>query len=274
MLEAFNTVSTASKKVFRDNQAMTIPNKVHTCWFGGNPKTSHLQACLASQKKHFPGFTFYEWNEENTDLDEFPFLRTAWEEKQYAHLSDMVRLLALYRHGGIYLDTDVEIIRPFEPLLETKFLAGYMWECMLGTAVIGSIPDHPIIEALLKPYLSDTNTIKFNQPNNHMFTKYFIDHVPGFRLTGQEWQSNGIHILNRFGFEQPSLLRKKNFAIHHFSASWKGHSAIKRRTKAAVISIMGLYLYRQYICKKSLRASTFRPEYEKAHHLLAKDPRY
>ena len=240
---------------------MGIPRTVHTCWFGGGPKNATIQACLASQRARLAGYDFVEWTEDNVDLDEFPFLREAWERRQFAHLSDMVRLLVLHRHGGVYLDTDVEVIRPLDPLLEADFLAGYMWPCMLGTAVIGAVPGHPILQALLEPYTGADTHIDFGLPNNHLVTRHFIDHVPGFQLDGRAWAADGIRILDRYGFEQPSLGRRRNYTLHHFTASWKGESTFKSRIKAATIRVMGLYLYRQYICAKSLRRSALRAEY-------------
>lgn len=244
---------------------MAIVKKIHTCWFGGGAKSAKIQTCLASQRAMLPDFEFHEWTEDNIDLDEFPFLRKAWEEKHFAHLSDMVRLLVVHRHGGIYFDTDVEVIRPLDPLLEVDFLAGYMWPCMLGTAVIGATKGHPILEAALQPYITEADAeINFGLPNNHLITRLFIEHVPGFKLDGKEWESGGIHILDQYGFEQPSLGRKHNYTLHHFSASWRGESALKRRAKDTIRKTLGLYLYRQYISAKSLRHSSFYGEYRRA----------
>lgn len=244
---------------------MSIPKTVHTCWFGGKPKSQRIERYLATQRTKLPDYEFVEWTETTVDFDEFPFLRRAWETRQFAHLSDMVRLLVLLRHGGIYVDTDVEIVRSFDPLLEASFLAGYMWECMLGTAVFGAEPGHPVVDALLRPYREDWATLDLTQPNNHLVTRHFIDSVPGFRLNGREWRQDGIHILDRFGFEQPSLGKRRNYAIHHFTASWKSESRLKRRTKEIISrSGIGLYLYRQYICRKSHKNSAFRRDYDAA----------
>lgn len=244
---------------------MAITKAIHTCWFGGKAKSAKIQACLASHRRMLPDYTFHEWSEDNVDLNEYPFLRMAWEQRQFAHLSDMVRLLVLYRHGGIYFDTDIEVVRPLDPLLEADFLAGYMWPCMLGTAVIGAAQGHPVLEKLLAPYMAaDGEKIDFGLPNNHLITRHFIDHVPGFRLNGREWISDGFHILDRYGFEQPSLGRRRNYTVHHFSASWKGESALKRRAKDAITRTLGLYLYRQYTCAKSLRHSPLYEEYRRA----------
>lgn len=247
---------------------MTIPKIVHTCWFGEGRRSKLIDECLETHRALMPDYTFMEWNEKTTNLEEYPFLARAYQGKNYAHLSDMVRLLALYQHGGLYLDTDVKVVRSFDSLLEADFLCGYIWNCMLGTAVIGSAPKHPIVKSLLEPYVSAQESIQFNLANNHLLTHLFIDQVDGFKLTGHEWRQNGIHVLDRFAFEQPSLGLRKNYSVHHAAASWRSQSARTRRVKKMVTAVMGLYLYRHYNCWSSLRRSGFRSEYENARRTI------
>lgn len=208
-------------------------------------------------------YTFMDWNESTTDLDEFPFLVRAYQSKNYAHLSDMVRLLALYKYGGLYLDTDVKVYRSFDPLLDSDFLCGYIWDCMLGTAVLGSTPRHPIVKSLLEPYISSSDSIDFKLPNNHILTRLFIDEVDGFQLDGHEWRLNGIHVFDRFAFEQPSFRLRKNYSVHYAAASWRSQSSRTRQVKQLAIKAMGLYLYRRYNSWISFRRSAFRTEYNK-----------
>lgn len=241
-----------------------IPKVVHSCWFGGKPKPPLVEWCQETQRRVLKDYEFVEWSEANFDLDRYPFLRKAYEDRQFAHLSDMIRLLALRDRGGIYFDTDVEVRRPFDDLLEADFLVGYMWKCMLGTAIFASVADHPILHALLRPYLETPEQIDYTLPNNHIFTRYFIDQVEGFRLDGREWRGGGVRVMDMYAFEQPSFTRRSNYAIHHFTASWRGQSAMKRRLKAAIIRVFGLYAYRRYINEKAFRTSAFRPVYEKA----------
>ena len=243
---------------------MPIPKIVHTCWFGEGKRSKHLEECLATQRKLLPDYEFMEWNDSTTDFTEYPFMIAAREGRHYAHLSDMVRLLALHRHGGLYFDNDVKIFRSFDPLLKAEFLCGYIWDCMLGTAVLGSSPGNPIVASLIEPYVTASDRIDFNLPNNHILTRLFIDEVDGFKLDGREWQRDGIHVLDRFAFEQPSLGLRRNYSVHYAAASWRSQSPLTRRVKGMAVNIMGLYLYRRYNCWSSLRRSAFRPEYERA----------
>ena len=84
-----------------------IPKKIHYCWFGRGEKPALVKKCMASWKKYLPEYELKEWNEDNFDLDLFPFTREAYESRKYAFVTDVVRLYALYNEGGVYMDTDV-----------------------------------------------------------------------------------------------------------------------------------------------------------------------
>ena len=87
-----------------------IPKIIHYCWFGGNPLPPFACKCIESWKKFLPDYEIKEWNEENFDVNSVPYVREAYNEKKYAFVSDYVRFFVLYKFGGLYFDTDVEII--------------------------------------------------------------------------------------------------------------------------------------------------------------------
>ena len=95
-----------------------IPNKIHYCWFGGKPLNQLGQKCLASWKKYFPDYEIIEWNESNFDVNCCQYVREAYEAKKWAFVSDYARFKILYEQGGVYFDTDVEVIKPFDEILE------------------------------------------------------------------------------------------------------------------------------------------------------------
>ena len=98
-----------------------IPKIIHYCWFGGKELPNLAEKCIASWKKQLPDYKIICWSEENFDIDNsVPYLKEAYSKKKFAFVSDYVRLYALYNYGGIYLDTDVEVIRDFSPLLNDK----------------------------------------------------------------------------------------------------------------------------------------------------------
>ncbi|MBR4241618.1 MAG: hypothetical protein IKR97_05300, partial [Eubacterium sp.] len=101
-----------------------IPKKIHYCWFGGNPLPDSVLKCIESWKHFCPDYEIIQWNEENYDINKFQYAKEAHDAKKWAFVSDLARLDIVYNEGGIYLDTDVELIRSLDSLLDNKcFLA-------------------------------------------------------------------------------------------------------------------------------------------------------
>lgn len=174
----------------------------------------------------------------------------------------MARLIVLREYEGIYLDTDVEVVRSFDDLLIQKFFIGYMWDCNLGTAVIGSESQYFILNDLLARYkINGGAEISLNEPNNDIFTRYFIGNIGGFVLDGKKTQLDDALMLNKEALDQPSFLKLSNYSVHHFKQSWKSSGRIKRLLKHIITGGVGLYFYRKYICRKSLKISPFYSEY-------------
>lgn len=94
-----------------------IPKKIHYCWFGGQPLPASAKTCIDSWKKYFPDYEIIEWNESNFDLNCCDYVVEAYSAKKYAFVSDYARFEILYKEGGIYFDTDVEVIQPFDDIL-------------------------------------------------------------------------------------------------------------------------------------------------------------
>ena len=94
-----------------------IPKIIHYCWFGRNPLPELAQKCIASWKKYLPDYEIKEWNEENFDVNIIPYTAEAYAMKKYAFVSDYARFWILHKYGGIYFDTDVEVIRPIDDII-------------------------------------------------------------------------------------------------------------------------------------------------------------
>ena len=105
-----------------------IPKVIHYCWFGGNPLPELAQKCIASWKKYCPDYEIKEWNESNFDLNCCDYVREAYEAKKWAFVSDVARLYAMVHEGGIYMDTDVEVIAPLDSLLQYHAVSGFETE--------------------------------------------------------------------------------------------------------------------------------------------------
>lgn len=103
-----------------------IPKTIHYCWFGRNPLPSSAKRCINSWKKYLPEYEIKEWNEDNFYVNSIPYTRDAYAAKKYAFVSDYARFWVLYHYGGVYFDTDVEVIRPMDDIIERGAFMG--WE--------------------------------------------------------------------------------------------------------------------------------------------------
>lgn len=133
-----------------------IPKIIHYCWFGGKPLPKLAQKCKKSWEKFFPDYEIKEWNENNYDVNAVPYTKYCYEHKLWAYLSDYVRLDVVEQEGGLYFDTDVEVVRRPDGLLQSCN-AYFGWETLeyLNTGLgFAAEPHHPAVKAMLKMYES------------------------------------------------------------------------------------------------------------------------
>lgn len=128
-----------------------IPKKIHFIWFGRNPYPEKVQYCMESWKKHLPDYEFKLWNEDSFPIDQYRFTKEAYEEKKYAFVSDFVRIYALAHEGGVYLDTDIEILNTLNSFLENRAVLGTDDSGNL-TALMASESNHPFFLHILQIY--------------------------------------------------------------------------------------------------------------------------
>ena len=110
-----------------------IPKKIHYCWFGRNPLPPLALKCIASWKEYCPDYEIKEWNEDNFDLNCNAYVREAYEARKWAFITDYVRLYALVNEGGIYMDTDVEVLKPLDDLLCYDAVSGFESQTQIPT---------------------------------------------------------------------------------------------------------------------------------------------
>ena len=115
-----------------------IPKKIHYCWFGGKPLPELALKCISSWKKYLEDYEIKEWNEQNFDLDSNTYVREAYDAKKFAFVTDYVRLYALYHEGGIYMDTDVEVIRNLDCFLHHTAFSGFEDNVHVPTGIMAS----------------------------------------------------------------------------------------------------------------------------------------
>jgi FkbM family methyltransferase len=128
-----------------------IPRIIHYCWFGNNPMPANILSCIASWEKHLPDYTFKKWSEE-TYIIENSFAINAYKNKSWAFLVDYVRFDVLYQYGGIYLDTDMLLLKNLDYFLENECFLGYEDNDFLNAAIIGAIPSCDFVKECLTYY--------------------------------------------------------------------------------------------------------------------------
>lgn len=129
-----------------------IPHIIHYCWFGNGPKSPLILKCMESWKRFMPSYEIIEWNESNTVLDS-DYAKEAYEKKKYAFVSDYVRLKTVYEYGGIYLDTDVEILKNLQPILDQGGFIGFEHFNTVNSGLGFAAPKHSVaVKAMLDVY--------------------------------------------------------------------------------------------------------------------------
>lgn len=208
-----------------------IPKKIHYCWFGRNPKPELAKKCIKSWEKYCPDYEIIEWNEDNFDISAAPlYVRQAYEAKKWAFVTDYVRLQVVYEYGGIYLDTDVELLKNWDHLLTNKAFFGFEGDKYVNTGVgFGAEKHHYILREIIEDYYGitfmDEEGIMDTTPCPQRNTEVFLRH--GLRQDGA-MQTVADSLILPSAYLNPKdystgKIRKETFtlSIHHFSASWQ-----------------------------------------------------
>ena len=211
-----------------------IPKTIHYCWFGGKEKPKSVIKCIASWRKYCPDYVIKEWNEQNFDVNAIPYTRDAYQAGKYAFVSDMARFKVLYDEGGVYFDTDVELIKPIDDLVERGAFMG--WEKAdsqgnvhiapgLGMAAPQGFPFYKeILDGFAKlSYYKDDG-----QWNSYTMIPLVTDLLKqkGLAMDGSRQKVDGLTIYpSDYLCPMDSLtgeihLTNNTFAIHHYTMSW------------------------------------------------------
>ena len=207
-----------------------IPKKIHYCWFGGNPLPELAQKCIASWQKFCPDYEIIEWNESNFDINSCDYVREAYAAKKWAFVSDYARFQILYEHGGLYFDTDVELIKPLGDLVYQGGFMGCengMVNPGLGLAVSRG---HKLYEEILETY----HALHFLNPDGSLNLNTVVTYTTnilkkhGFLYMNTIQCIDGIYIYPQKYFCPMDYdtgiitISPNTHAIHHYSASWHG----------------------------------------------------
>ena len=207
-------------------------NKViHYCWFGNNPLGVKEQKCIASWKKFFPDFEIKEWNETNFDVKCNAYVEQAYNNKKYAFVSDYVRFEILHKYGGLYFDTDVEVVKPMYDLLENYAFAGFETQTQVapGLVVWAKEPENEVFAKMLSFYDNMNFVNEDGSLNMITVCNYFTDILKQYGLV----QNNTYQVLDN-GFviypneyfcpynNETGVMNKpeKTYSIHWYAMSW------------------------------------------------------
>ncbi len=210
---------------------MSIPKKIHYCWFGGNEKPALAEKCIKGWKKKCAGYEIIEWNESNYDIASAPlYVRQAYEAKKWAFVTDYVRLQVVYEHGGIYLDTDVKVIRPLNKMLAYHAYFGFEDGKNINTGLgFGAEKGSPILKELIDdyqdiPFIKEDGSLDLTscpERNTLIFLRHGLKQDDSLQIL----EGNICVLPNEYlcpidyttGVKK---ITKRTLSIHLFQASW------------------------------------------------------
>lgn len=204
--------------------------KIHYCWFGGKELPTKVKKCIATWKKMLPDYEIKEWNEKNFDINTSTFVKEAYENKKWAFVSDYVRIYALYNEGGIYLDTDVKILKDISHIVDKDMFLGYEDSGYIGTAVIGvKEKNNKYIKEILD-YYNDiehfNEDIIYNYVNPVIITKILKKYDSYVNEQGIRIFDNNVYVYPRDYFfplnynYSEKLYTENTCMVHLFNATW------------------------------------------------------
>lgn len=213
-----------------------IPKKIHYVWVGGKEKPKDLQRCMKTWNKPLAEYEIKEWNESNFDIESHPFVKKAYEAKKWAFVSDYIRAYAVYTEGGIYLDTDVIVLKPFDDMLNNRAFVGYERPEYPFTAVFGAEAGHPLIKDMLDYYDGLDIGFKFEDNNTLSVSELLINKYECEIGNKEQVLKEDIKVYKDDVLCNAS---ENSYSIHVFSGSWNDK---KKNWKKKITRFMKLRL--------------------------------
>lgn len=228
----------------------SIPKIIHYCWFGKNEKPNIVKKCIETWRNILSDYQIIEWNEESFDVNSNNFVREAYESGKFAFVSDYVRVYALYNYGGIYLDTDVEVYKPFsEDILSNESFWGFEEKNYIATSTIGARKGNSLIKNFLESY----DNKKFIKKNGEFDTLTNVAIVTeiikklGVNLDGSYQRIDQVITIYPQEYFSPydyincySKKTDNTYTEHHFYKSWLPFKErIKGKFKRVIAKLIG-----------------------------------
>ena len=212
-----------------------IPKRIHYCWFGRGAMPKLMKKCIKSWKKYCPDWEIILWNEDSFDINSSLWTKQAYEAKKYAFVADYVRIKVLREQGGVYLDTDQELIKPLEPFQKHRCFVGFMDSANISAGVIGAEPEHPIMVQMMQYYenrhfLQPDGQMDI-KPNTNWMTDILLEQ--GLRLDDSFQNVGDVAVYPQTYFCPTSCVSIEDktgpytVALHHWAMTWRTDKAKK-----------------------------------------------
>lgn len=218
-----------------------IPKTIHYCWFGGRPKPPIVQRCIDSWLRVMPDYTIQEWNETNFHVNNpqaNQYVRDAYQSRKYAFVTDYARFWIMFHCGGIYMDSDVEVYKPFDCFLQHSAFTGHETDRILITAVMGMEAGHDYAKMMMDYYETAQFDPNHMIPNTRIITDMtwplIVSKNKGIRgvMQGMRQLENGmvIYPVETFcSFDHKNLKpipTPNSYACHLFAGTWLGRTPV------------------------------------------------
>ena len=254
-----------------------IPPIIHYCWFGRGPKSQLMEQCIASWQKQMPRYEIKEWNEENFDVNITTYTAEAYRLKAYAFVTDFARFWILYHHGGIYFDTDVELLHPIDDLVSQGAFMGFEAQPIIPYRETGIVnpglgiafpAGHPFCKRMIDFY-SSIHFVRKNGKhtgNTVLFTTSQLDWEAAKKQPDGKVELNQLTLYPESYFcpyncyTHEAIVTEETRSIHHYTASWvdrnlnRSHILVKRLRYLYVRISMSIkqFLHKQLLYRKRL----------------------
>lgn len=216
----------------------TIPHTIHYIWFGHGKHTRLQKKCMKSWKKYCPDYDIVLWNEDNFDISKAPlYVQQAYEAKKWAFVSDYVRLWVLYQYGGVYFDTDTEVLKDISHLLQNEAFIAFEGSDMVTTGVMGCCKENAIVKEILDSYDSREFYNENGEINStvtgHYATEIFLRH--GLEVGGKEQMVENWKIYPFTYFYPVKVINSNTYytdntcIVHWFEGTWISEENAKAR---------------------------------------------
>lgn len=240
-----------------------IPKIIHLCWLSNNDYPPKIKRCLQSWQKYLPEYKIMLWDTKRFNLDESIWVKQAFAKKKYAFAADYIRFYALYNYGGIYLDSDVEVLKSFNDLLQLPYFMGAEKAGTIEAAILGAEKGTDWIKICLDYYTDKTFIKQDSSLDIRKLPEIMVDELEQFKpihyldigemknIKNMDFQKEILVMPNEYFSpkifdSREVLVTPSTYAIHHYQNSWFSHKAkIYYRTRTILIRILGYNFIRK-----------------------------